>query len=187
MPSPMPRAPSSRPLAHQIQRLANLLGSRGLGDGLVARQEFAGIVHDRHARGNVAGGGAEIDQRLAFALRVPGPDRVYAHLQFQRGGDAVASLEAVVLRRLSVRMQVDETGGDHQSGGVDGRAALRAGRLDTASILPLRMPMFRTASRLDAGSITRPWAITRSYCCASSGRVSMNRTAFISDDYSCEG
>src|SRR5258708_28520820 len=40
------------------------------------------------------------------------------------------------------------------------------GAADTAAIFAPRMPTFRTASKPDAGSITRPPASTTSYCCA---------------------
>ena len=42
-----------------------------------------------------------------------------ADLEFQRRGDAVARLETVVLRRLPMGVQVDETRSHHQSLGVD--------------------------------------------------------------------
>ena len=148
--------------AHAVQDLAEFLRRGGALHRAVARQQRAAIVHHRDARGNIAAGGAEVDQRASLALRVPGRYGVDAHLEFQRRGDAVARLETVVLRRLPVRMQVDKSGRHHQALGVDRGAPPSSGVAETAAILPPRMPMWRTASRLLAGSSTRPLAITRS-------------------------
>ena len=98
--------------AHQVEGLAALLGSGGAFRGVV-RQQRAAIVHHRHARGDVPGGGAEVDQRLAFARAIPFRHRRNSHFHFERGGHPVPGFEAVVLRRLPVRVQVDEARRDH--------------------------------------------------------------------------
>ena len=90
----------------------------------VVRQQASGIVHDEHACGNVAYGSAKVDQRLAFAGRVPARNGRDADLKLERGGDAVARFITVVFVVLAVRMKVDEAGGNDESFGVDGGAAL---------------------------------------------------------------
>ena len=51
--------------AHAVQDLAEFLRGGGALHRAVARQQRAAIVHHRDARGNIAAGGAEIDQRRA--------------------------------------------------------------------------------------------------------------------------
>ena len=108
---------------HQIVGLADFRGGGVLGDGAVTRQEHAGIVKDGHAGGDVAGRRAEVDERATGAGAIPGLDGVDADFHFKRGGDAVAGFEAVILISLAVGMEVDETGGDDESGDVDDLAA----------------------------------------------------------------
>jgi hypothetical protein len=100
--------------AHQIVYFAALLGRRCAFRGVV-RQQRAAIVHHGYTRGNVAGRGAEVDQRLAFARAIPFRNRRNTHLHLERGGHAVPRFEAVVLGRLPMRMQIDEAGREHHS------------------------------------------------------------------------
>src|SRR6185503_6636528 len=115
-------------LPDQGEDLLHFIGGGGAVDRLIARQECAAVLHYRHARGNVSDGGAVVDQRLALTRAVPRGDGRDADLHLERGGDAVAGLEAVVLGGLAVRVEVDEAGSDDQALGVDGLAAAqRAG------------------------------------------------------------
>ena len=116
--------------AHAVQDLAEFLRRGGALHRAVAGQQRTAIVHHRDARGNIAAGSAEVDQRAPLALRVPTRDGVDADLEFERRRDAVARLETVVLRRLSVRMQVDKSGGNHQALGIDGVACRERRRRD---------------------------------------------------------
>jgi hypothetical protein len=61
------------------------------------------------------------------ALVIPGIHIGDAHFHFERGGDAVHGFRAVVLGVLAVLVEIDETGRDHQAGGVDGGAAFERG------------------------------------------------------------
>src|SRR5439155_26680643 len=49
------------------------------------------------------------------ALAVPGSDVGRAELELERCGHAVQRVEPICLRRLSVRVQVDEARGDHEA------------------------------------------------------------------------
>ncbi len=116
----MPSAPSSRPRPTRSRISRNCSGVAVLSDRAVARQQRAGIVEDGHARRHVAAGSAVVDQRVAFALRVPRGNGMRAYLEFERGSDAVAGLEAIILGGLPVRVEIDEARRDRQITRVDG-------------------------------------------------------------------
>ncbi len=87
-------------------------------------------MHDQHARGQVSGGSAEVDQRFARAGSVPVGNAHGADLHFERGGDAVHGFERVVFGRLAVRVEVDETRGDCEAPRINDAAAIERARTD---------------------------------------------------------
>ena len=130
MPNPMPTAPSSRPCRTVVDdRKRFFVGGDAVGS-LVAREKIASIVHDGHARGNVSGAGAEIDQRFSFPALVKLGDRPDANFQFQRGSDAVVGFVMIVLVVLTVRVKIDEAGSDHQAAHVHDGASYERSRRD---------------------------------------------------------
>ncbi len=112
-----------QPAANPRQHVGELFRRSGALHRFIARQQLAGVMPHRDARRQLAAGGAEVDQRPAFALCVPRGDGVGAHLHFKRRRHAVARLETIVFGRLPVRMQIDESRRDDQSRGVDRRPA----------------------------------------------------------------
>src|SRR5271169_131696 len=110
----------------RAQALADSLDLLG-GGGLVGRwaalgQDFAGGKRGSEYQGSrrgVAGGGAVVNQRVAFLgfqeLGYVG----HADFQFERGGDTVKRLDALAGEVLAVLMQIDESGSDHQAAGMD--------------------------------------------------------------------
>src|SRR5579862_662050 len=93
-------------------------------------QEPARIVHHLHANGYVTHAGAIVDERMAFALGVPGIDVGDAGFEFEGGGDTVVGLEFVVAGFLPVLVQVNEAGSNDESVSVDGLPALERGACD---------------------------------------------------------
>ena len=79
------------------------LGVRGgFVSGVAGGQKDAGIMHHRHARGNMTDARAIVDQRLVSALRIPLLRVVGSDFELQRSGHAVHRLEAIVLLILPV-------------------------------------------------------------------------------------
>jgi hypothetical protein len=113
-----PHADAERAVAQsapqQAEHFAMLAVRRHARGGRIARQERAAIVQFGHQRRNMPHGGAEVDERMAFAFRVPRHDGPRAHLHFERCGHAVARLEGVVLGIDAMLVQVNEAGRYHQ-------------------------------------------------------------------------
>ena len=65
---------------------------------------------------------AVVDESSRFSLSVPSLDIRGAHFELERGGHTITRLKPVGLRRLTVRVKIDEAGSDDESRGVDGRA-----------------------------------------------------------------
>ena len=59
-----------------------------------------------------------MDERLARPSHIPLARRIDADLEFEGGRNAVHCFEAIVLGRLTMRVQIDESGCDHKSGRV---------------------------------------------------------------------
>jgi hypothetical protein len=95
-----------------------------------ARQEAAGVVHHRHAHGDVADGDPVVNQLARLALAVPAVDVGRAHLELEHAGHPVLRGMPVVLRVLAVPMQVDEPRREDQPAPVDAPAALKRTRFD---------------------------------------------------------
>jgi len=146
-------------LAYQFVDLAALLRRGGAFGGIV-RQQRAAIVHYRHARRNVPGCGAEVDQRLPFPGAIPLRHRRNTHLHFERGGYAIPGFEAVVLRRLPMRVQIDEARRHHQSGNIQHRSAWQR-RLGNRRDLRAANP--DVAHRIQAGSRVQHPAIRQDH------------------------
>ncbi len=129
-----PGADADRALLETIfQALRDLGDLRGRGSaiGSVAhRHPRAGIVHHRHPDLDVPDADAVVDALAGFALAVPGLDVRRADLELERGRDAVQRIEAIGLRVLSVRVQVDEARGDDQAPCVERVSALDRVRRD---------------------------------------------------------
>src|SRR5690606_14650436 len=102
-----------------LLRRGRLLGARAAG------QELARIAEHRHAHGDVADGGAVVDELPGLALAVPRADVADADLELEPGRHAVQHRVAVILRVLAVAVQVDEPGRDDQAGRIDDPRALQ--------------------------------------------------------------
>ena len=62
------------------------------------------VVHHRHAHRNVAHAHAVVNERMAFAFRIPGIHVGGAGFEFERSGDSVMRLKFIVARFLAVFM-----------------------------------------------------------------------------------
>ena len=67
------------------------------------------------AGGGVAGGGAVINERVSLLGGEEGSDIRLADFEFERGGHAVESLQALTLKILAVLMEIDEPGSDDEA------------------------------------------------------------------------
>ena len=77
----------------------------------------------------MAGGGAVVNERVAFFRFQELGDVGRADFQFERRGDAVQRLDALALDLLAVLVKINESGSDHQSAGMkDAPSAQRIGR-----------------------------------------------------------
>ena len=96
---------------------------------------FVGAGHGTDAREGPVGGGAVVQHpSLGRLTPVPGCDRQHPRFQVQRRCHPVEGLHAVGWDRLAVRMQVYETGGHHQAGGVDGSFGVAQLRPDRGNL-----------------------------------------------------
>ncbi len=95
-----------------LRDLANLRGRRRPVGAVAHRHPGAGIVHHRHPDLDVADRDAVVDAFAALSLAIPGRDVGRAELELECGRHAVKCVEPIGLGRLSVRVQVDEAGGD---------------------------------------------------------------------------
>ena len=101
--------------------------------------EKSRVAHHSHAHGNVSDADAVVDESSRLSIGVPSLDIRSADLELQRGGHTITRLKTIGLRRLSVRMKIDEAGSDDEPGGVDGRAA-REGAAEIATMVRPLMP-----------------------------------------------
>ena len=126
------------------------------------QQALAGVAQYLHPCRDVAHRHAEVHDLARLASRIPRVHVAGADLEFERGGHAIAHHHRVGLFLLSVLVKVDEAWRDHVVRRVDdARACERrlGNRVDASRRV---MPTCRTASSFDSGSITRPFAMTRS-------------------------
>ncbi len=91
---------------------------------MIAGQERACVVQNAHDDGDVAHRCAVIDQRSALPLGIPGRDRRYTDFHLERRCDSVVGFEAIVLGRLAMRVEIDESGRDDQALHIDDGLAL---------------------------------------------------------------
>jgi hypothetical protein len=75
------------------------------------------------ARRSVAGGGAVVNQRVAFFGFQELGDVGHADFQFERGSDAVERLDALAGEFLAVLVQIDKAGSDNQAAGMNDAAS----------------------------------------------------------------
>ena len=104
---------------HALDDLVNLGRGCGAIGAIAHRPRSAGVVHDHHPDFDVADADTVIDPLAGGALAVPGSDIRRSELELQRRRHAVQRLEAVGLRRLAVRVQVDEARGDDKPPRID--------------------------------------------------------------------
>ena len=131
MPMPMPSAPASSSIAQALLNVCDLFGSSGLFGGRPALGQdgsrLARRAEDQRSRGDVAGGGAVVDERVSLL----GIEKLFdvgsADFHFERGGDAVEGFDALAGEILAVLVQVDEAGSDDEAGGVDDAASSERG------------------------------------------------------------
>ncbi len=106
-------------LFDEVGHLTNFV-RRGMAiNSVVARQEAARVLQHGHFRRDVSDRRAEVDERFAFALGVPGGHRGHADLHFKRRRYAIACFVTIVLVILPVRMQINKAGRDDQPFGVN--------------------------------------------------------------------
>jgi len=76
-------------------------------------------MHRSHARREMSGTHAEVDQRPLFPLRIPCVDVARAHFELERGCDAVHRFEAIVLFVLAMLVKIDKAGRDSKAASID--------------------------------------------------------------------
>src|SRR5690606_6419025 len=108
-----------QPAVDPAHDLRDLFGRGRLVRAGAAGQELARVAEHRHADGDVADGGAVIDELPTLALAVPGVHVPDADLQLEPGRHAVQNRVAVVLLVLAVAVEIDEPGRDDEAGGVN--------------------------------------------------------------------
>ena len=97
-----------KPAANEMLELFELPGIEGLQERFALKAGVA-AQHGEVARVGMADARSEVDGRLPLALAVPDGDILDADLELQGRRDAVVNLRLVVVRTVSVLMQVDET------------------------------------------------------------------------------
>src|SRR5262245_46336123 len=88
-------------------------------DRRTAGKKVARIVHHFHAHANVPYAGSVVDDSPAFSFCVPSANVGSARFQFQRRSYAIHGLHPVVLGNLTMLVQINETGGDHEPAPVN--------------------------------------------------------------------
>lgn len=98
--------------------------------------DFNAVEHSE-ARAAVTHGGAVVERRRVFQVRVPLRNRIDSAFHVECGRDTVARLQLHVAGRLTVRVQVDETRRNDLARDVDDFNALQrlGGHRDDLSIL----------------------------------------------------
>src|SRR5260221_8341718 len=124
----------SQPRFDSSLDVRDLLVARDVAAAGANWQEESGVLHHGHADGDVANRRAVIDQRPAFACGVESRDVAGAHLELERGGDAVERIQAIVLVVLTVNVEIDEAGRDDEASRVDHSLASQRARCDRGDL-----------------------------------------------------
>src|SRR5712664_2833137 len=105
-----------RPPRSTLFPYTTLFRSRG-----IAGREHATlrVAHHSHTHGNVADTCTKIDERLPFPQGVPAVDVFGAGFEFKLRCNVIERLELVVALLLAMLVEVDETGCDDKTLGVD--------------------------------------------------------------------